>query len=64
MQDEKYVSGNSVPVDYHSNQDATDNDILYTFEKKLYMYERHTYGDMTYNIQARKGKLTLILKFA
>ena len=28
------------------------------------MYERHTYKDMTYNLPVRKGKITLIMKFA
>ena len=28
------------------------------------MYERHTYKEMTYNLPVRKGKITLILKFA
>ena len=58
------MSGNSVPVDYHSNQDATEADILYTFEKKLFMYERHTYNEMTYSLPTKKGKVTLVMKFA
>jgi hypothetical protein len=64
IQDDKYVSGESVPVDYHSNEEATAADILYTFEKRLYMYERHTYKQMVYTLPVRRGKVTLVLKFA
>ena len=28
------------------------------------MYERHTYNEMAYNLPIRKGKITLIMKFA
>jgi hypothetical protein len=58
------VTGKSVDVDYHSNDEAKETDIKYTFEKRLYMYERHTYDEMTYSLPVKQGKTTLILKFA
>jgi hypothetical protein len=36
----------------------------YTFEKRLFMYERHTYDEMTYALPIKTGKVTIILKFA
>jgi hypothetical protein len=38
--------------------------VRYTLEKEIYMYERHTYDEMTYSLPVRKGAHTLILKFA
>ena len=58
------MKGQSVDVDYHTNDEAKDNDIKFTFEKRLYMYERHTYDEMTYSLPSREGKITLMLKFA
>ena len=28
------------------------------------MFERHTYNDMTYSLPVKKGKNTIIMKFA
>lgn len=36
----------------------------FTFDKRLYMYERHTYDEMTYTLPVKSGKNTIILKFA
>ena len=65
------MSGKSIDVDYHSNDEAKEADIKYsfvehryTFEKRIYMYERHTYDEMVYTLPVKAGKVTLILKFA
>jgi hypothetical protein len=39
-------------------------DVRYTFERDVYMYERHTYSQMTYKLPVRTGFNTIILKFA
>lgn len=58
------MSGESVAVDYHSDDSAKEADLKYTFDKGVYMYERHSYKEMTYNLPVRTGKHVLILKFA
>lgn len=58
------MTGSSVDVDYHSDSGASSSDIKYTIEKEIYMFERHTYSSMTYNLPVKNGKHTLILKFA
>ena len=58
------MAGKSVDVDYHTNEEARETDIKFTFEKRLYMYERHTYEQMTYSLPVKPGKVTIILKFA
>jgi hypothetical protein len=62
--DSKYVEGDSHEADYTVSDSISDADIKYTFEKEVYMYERHTYSQMTYRLPVRQGFNTIILKFA
>ena len=36
----------------------------YAMDKEIYMFERHTYQEMTYSLPVRSGTHTIILKFA
>ena len=36
----------------------------YAMDKEIFMFERHTYTEMTYSLPVRNGHNTLILKFA
>lgn len=36
----------------------------YAMDKEIYMYERHTYSEMTYALPVKTGVHTVILKFA
>ena len=51
-------------VDYHSDTSVSASDLKYSHEKDLYMFERHTYTEMTYSLPVRQGQNTLIMKFA
>lgn len=62
--DIKFVDGDIHEADYTLNDVLSDSDIKYTFEKDVYMYERHTYKQMTYRLPVKQGAHTLILKFA
>jgi hypothetical protein len=62
--DNKYVEGDSHEADYTVNDATLDADIKYTFERDVYMYERHTYSQMTYKLPVKQGHNTIILKFA
>lgn len=62
--DIRSVDGDIHEADYTLNDVLSDADIKYTFEKDVYMYERHTYKQMTYRLPVKQGAHTLILKFA
>lgn len=62
--DSKYVEGDSHEADYTVNEAINDVDIRFTFERDIYMYERHTYSQMTYRLPVKQGYNTIILKFA
>ena len=64
IQDGASVSGSSVDVDYHADTAVAGSDMKYSHEKELYMFERHTYTEMTYSLPVKSGKNTLIMKFA
>lgn len=36
----------------------------FALDKEVYMYERHTYQEMTYDLPIKKGINTIIIKFA
>lgn len=36
----------------------------FAMDKEIYMFERHTYQEMTYSLPVRSGTHTIILKFA
>lgn len=62
--DANIVEGDSREADYTTNSALEDVDIKFTFDKDIYMHERHTYSQMTYNLPVKDGFNTLILKFA
>lgn len=62
--DSKYVEGDSHEADYTVSDATSDADIKYTFDRDVYMYERHTYSQMTYRLPVRQGYNTIILKLA
>lgn len=70
-QDANLVTGKSVDVDYHSDSGASAAEIKYprhnhrfAIDKEIFMFERHTYSEMTYSLPVRSGAHTIILKFA
>jgi hypothetical protein len=62
--DVNFVDGDTREADYTTNSALENLDLKYTFDKDVYMHERHTYSRMTYTLPIRDGFNTIILKFA
>ena len=62
--DVNLAEGDSREANYNTNSALEDVDIKFTFDREIYMFEKHTYSKMTYKLPVKEGFNTLILKFA